>query len=336
MALETSGDTGAGAGAGGAGGASFADLTGGAAAPGDAGAGAGAGAGASGADAGAGAGAGDGGADPDWYGQLPSDPGDGDKPSLLDRVKASGIKDIPTLAKRFFDTQAALHDKGAVKVPGDGASEAEIKAFRTAIGVPEDVSGYAVEPPKGEDGEVLKGADGEPVKLSPVLDRLAAKALEVGVPAEGYKAIVSEFVQAQLEELGTMDARLNDEAQAKIKAWGDKAPANQAAVERAIAALKLDRQQVLSLRQAWGSGPAMDVLAKLGNGLGEDVMLNGDGDVKRFGMSEAQAQARMDQIKKDPVMSAKAMVPGTPERAEYDRLNEILGEAANRKFASAI
>ncbi|WP_310532518.1 hypothetical protein [Novosphingobium sp.] len=316
---------------GAAGGANVNDFLG-AGAGGDTGAGGDGGAGAGG-DAGGDAGAG-GAVDPDWFGNLSAN-AEGDVPSNRDYVKAKGFKDIDGLVNSYRGAEKALHDTGRVKVPGEGASEAEVKAFRTAIGVPDDVAGYTIEPPKGADGEVLKGVDGEPVKLSPVLERLAAKALEAGVPAEGYKAIVNEFVQSQLEELGTLDARLNEEAAGKVKEWGDKAPANQAAVTRAIEALGMSREQVLSLRQAWGAGPAMDMLAKLGNGLSEDVMTNGDGGARRFGMTEAQAKARYDQIKADPVMSAKIMVPGSPERAEYERLNDILGEAANRKFAAA-
>lgn len=326
MALENDGAAGA---------ASAADLMGGAAGAGT-GADAGAGAG-SGGDAGAGAGADAGaGGDQAWLEQFSTDAGDGGAPSLRDWITSAGVKDVNGLAKMARDNMAAVRDGGRIKVPGDGASEAEVKAFRTAIGVPDDVSGYVIEPPKGEDGEVMKGADGEPVKMSPVLDRLAAKALAAGVPAEGYKAIVGEFVAAQLEELGALDARLNSEAAAKVKEWGDKAPANQVALQRALEALDLNRNEVLAIRRELGAARAMDVFAKLGNGIAEDVMTQGSGDTRRFGMTAAQAQARIGEIKNNDTARAKAMTPGTPENAEWNRLNDVLGEEANRKFAANI
>jgi len=321
-------DDGAGAGAG----ADFSDVFGG----GEGGAGGGGGAAAGGADGGAagegGAGQGDGGADPDWYAQLPSEIGEGESASLRDRVKAAGVKDVTTLAKRFFDTQRALHDSGRIKVPGEGANAEEVATFRKAIGVPDDPKGYEMPVPKGADGEPLKGPDGAPVKLNvPLLERLANVAHQAGTPKAAYDALVQDFVQGQLEDLGQADAKAQQDAQAKVAEWGRDAPAKQQDVNRGLQALGLTREEALAARSMWGAGRAMDIFQKLGSGLAEDVMLAGGGGGQRFGMAPSEAQAYLDNVKKDASLGAKVMVPGSPEKARYDRAIEVVAAEQERQ-----
>jgi len=327
-------DDGAGAGAG----ADFSGVFGGGEGGAGAGAGAGAGGGAAagGADGGAagegGAGQSDGGADPDWYAQLPSELGEGESASLRDRVKAAGVKDVTTLAKRFFDTQRALHDSGRIKVPGEGANAEEVATFRKAIGVPDDAKGYEMPVPKGADGQPLKGPDGEPVKLNaPLLERLANVAHQAGVPKAAYDALVQDFVQGQLEELGASDAKAQADAKAKVAEWGREAPAKQQDVNRGLQALGLSRDEALAVRSALGAGRAMDIFQKLGSGLAEDVMMAGGGGGQRFGMSPSEAQAFIDGAKKDTTLGAKVMVPGSPEAARYNRAIEVVAAEQERQ-----
>ena len=282
---------------------------------------------------GAGAGGGAGGAsDPEWYGQLSSDVGEGEGASLRDWVKSIGAPDVNTLAKLARDNQKALRESGRVKVPGEGASAEDMANFRKAIGVPDDVKGYEVPVPTGSYGEPLKGADGKPVELnSALLDRLANKAFEAGVPKAAYDALVQDFVQAQLEELSQSDAKAQQDAQAKVAEWGREAPAKQQDVNRGLAALGLSREEALSLRAALGAGRAMDIFQKLGSGLAEDVMMSGSGGAQRFGMSPAEAQATVDKMKSDKDLGSKVMVPGTPENERYNRALAVLAEEQERR-----
>jgi hypothetical protein len=55
----------------------------------------------------------------------------------------TGVKDLDTLVQRTRDTEKAFRESGKVKVPGKGATPAEIKAFREAVGAPETAEGYA-------------------------------------------------------------------------------------------------------------------------------------------------------------------------------------------------
>lgn len=328
------GDAGAGAGAGAGGdagqggGASAADVFGlGGAGDGGQGGAAGGAHGDGGAGEGGQGDAGQGAADPAWYDQVSADLGEGEKASLRDWLKSAGVKDLNGLAKIARDNQTALRDSGRVKVPGEGASEAEVKAYRAAIGVPEEVTGYQL--------AEIKDANGEPVPMNtPLLDRLAANALKAGIPKGAYEAVVNDFVQAQLEEAATQDAALKAEATAKLKEWGAQANAKEGAIDRGLAALGLSRDEALKLRSALGAGRAMDIFSKLGEGVSEDVLVRGEGGRPRFGMTGAQAQEQIDAMKADPGAAAKIMVPGTPERTRYDRLLSIVGEDANRKAAA--
>jgi hypothetical protein len=325
--------------AGGNGGVDFSGVFGG----GD-GAGSGAGAGAGAGDGGAGggeggSGGGDGGqggqggaADPEWYGQLSSELGEGENASLRDWVKSIGAPDVNALAKIARDNQRAVRESGRIKVPGEGASAEELSTFRKAIGVPDDAKGYEVPVPKGADGQPLKGPDGQPVQLNaPLLDRLAGVAHQAGVPKAAYDALVQDFVQAQLEELGQADAKAQQEAQAKVAEWGREAPARQQDVNRGLAALGLSRDEALAVRSALGAGRAMDIFQKLGSGLSEDVMMSGSGGGQRFGMAPSEAQAYLDSVKKDTTLGAKVMVPGSPEAARYNRALDVVAAERERQ-----
>lgn len=319
-----SADGGAGAGGAAGGGSAMDLLTGGAAAAGSDGG--------QGGDGGAGAGAGgDGGqgaGDLAWLEQLSADTPEGETASLRDWAKSVGVKDLNQLAKIARDNQRALRESGRVKVPGENASPEEVAAWRKAIGVPDTAEGYKLDPVKGPDGSEVQLDNG-------LLGRLAAKAHEIGVPEAAYKALVGDYVQAQLEEFSTMEAGQRTEAAEWVKAQGDKAAAKSAAVNRAAEALGLDGEEVLKVRNALGSKRALDMLAKLGEGIGEDVVMGLNGS-HRFLVNADQAQAQIDQMKGDPAIAARMTVKGTPEFAKYNRLLDIVGEAANRRAAAGL
>lgn len=328
-ASNDGGNGGGNGGSGGAGGSAADVLLGGApAAAGDGAAGAapaGDSAGAGGAnDAGDGAS----GADPDWFSQLSTETAEGDTASLLDWVKASGAKDLNGLAKIARDNQRALRESGRVKVPGENATPEERAAFNKAIGVPETVEGYAL--------AEVRDADGNAVPLNkPLLDRLAGKALEAGVPKAAYEALVNDFVAAQVEEMASSNATNQAEAAAWANAHGAQRSEKLNAVNRGADALGLSAQEVLSIREAIGSRRTLDALSRLGEGIGEDVLLAGGGS-RQFLLSGDQAQAQINQMRADPKIVAAISVKGSPENLKYERLLVTAGEAANRRAAAGL
>lgn len=267
------------------------------------------------------------GADMAWLEQLSGDVGDGESSSVRDWVKSKNFKDMTALARSAWHAEKALHESGKVKVPGEGASESDRRAFFTAIGVPEDAKGYEVPEIKDKNGEVV------PMNTA-LLDRLAGAALKGGVPKAGFAAIVADFVASQMEEIAGADAEQHADAAAKLKEWGNQKPQKMVAVQQALDALGLNRDEAVRLRAVLGAGRSMDIFAKLGEGLAEDRLLPG-GNGTRFGISGADAQAQIDEMRGDKATRDKIMVPGTPERARYDRLVKIAGEEAERQAQNA-
>lgn len=320
MADFEGGEGGNGGGQGGA-----ADITGGAGAGGgDGGQGGTGGSGGAGGEGGGGqSGAGD--ADPDWFAQLSADAADDKDPSNRDWVKALGVKDLDGLTKIARDNQKALRDSGRVKVPGEGAPADEIAAFHKAIGVPEDVKGYALDPiaNPGFNPEAAEGPDNlKDLPLNTALiDRLSAAAHKAGMPAEAFKSTVGEFIKAQLEEADATRTEHDAEATAQLKEWGADATAKLAQVDAAAKAWGLDKAQMQALRAAWGPKVALQKLAQLGENVGEGsgALLPGGGP-ERFAASAESAQKEIDAIKADPDRAKKVLVKGSAEEAQWNRL----------------
>jgi hypothetical protein len=281
--------------------------------------------GGTGAEGGAGDGGADGGADPDWYANLSAD-ADGDKPSLRDWVKATGVKDLEGLAKVARDNQAALRESGRIKIPGEGAKPEELAEFRKAIGVPAAAAEYTVTAPKDDAGNDLPLND-------ELIGRMAESALKHGAPKAVFEGIVSDFIQAQLDEAAEIDTAQKQLAEDTVKGWGKDKDANLAAIDNAARALGIDRNKMVALRNALGADFALDMMAKLGKGMAEDVMITGGSN--RFGISGAEAVQEIARLKTDGEFQKKLMAGDPASVARWNRLNEAEAayEEAKRKAA---
>ncbi|WP_226019517.1 hypothetical protein [Novosphingobium sp. FKTRR1] len=314
MALETDGNGGGGAG-------SAVDMLGGA------GGGAGSdGAQGSGGDGGQGNGGDGGQGNAGWFASLglSTDAAGENAASNHDYVASKGWKSVDDMVASYRQAEHALRNGGRIAIPGENASAEEVAAFRSAIGVPEDANGYAIEPPTG--------ADGKPVPLnSALIDRLSAKALEAGMPAGAFKQVLGDFIQAQIEERSGIESAGLEGARAWVAKQGADSDVKLAAIDRAAKAFDLSARDLNELRNLWGADKAMNMLSRAGLGIREDSMV--DGGRKSFGLSGSEAQAQINSLRSDPVWAGKAMIPGTPENLQYKRLNDMVGEAANRAAA---
>lgn len=260
--------------------------------------------------------------DPDWYSSLSAETGENDAPSLRDWAKSAGVKDINGLAKIARDSMAALRDSGRVKVPGEQASEAEIAAFRSAIGVPDDPAGYVL--------PTIEGSDGKPVPLDEgLLGKLTPAAHKLGVPKAAYEGLVQEFVKLQLDELADTDRAQQDAAKAWADGLGAERTAKIAAVDSAARALELTRDDMTALRNSLGAAKALGILARIGEGMAEDVLLTGGSG--RFGISGAEAAQEIERLKAQPGFYQKATMKGTPENARWNRLNDAVAAEEERQ-----
>src|SRR5579864_1401721 len=123
----------------------------------------------------------------------------GDK-SNRDWIAAKGFKDIDHLIEAHRNAERALHESGKIKVPGEGAKPEDIKAFNTAIGVPEDAKGYTVTPPKDSDGKEI-------ALNKELIGRLADAVHESGapMPAKAFEVAVQAFAKMQMDEAAALD-----------------------------------------------------------------------------------------------------------------------------------
>lgn len=261
---------------------------------------------------------------PEWAKGLSGDGGEADAPSNQDWVKSKSFKDLDGLVKAYRDTERALRDGGRVKVPGEGAGTEEVAAYHKAIGVPDDAKGYEVAMPETTGGLELNSA---------LIGTLAEIAHKAGVPKAGFEALANAFVQQQVDDHLSSVAAQDAEASAKLKEWGGQKDAKLADCQAAMRGLGLDRVAVAQLQQAWGSGKALDFLAKIGGGIAEDTLITGG--TGRFGISAAEAQKELDAIKSDKAKGAAVMIAGSPEQARYRSLLAVVTAERERQQKAA-
>ncbi|MBT0667022.1 hypothetical protein HT136_01400 [Novosphingobium profundi] len=330
---------GEGAGAGGAEGAggavpgfgSAADLLGGAA-PAAAGAGEDSGAGDVGGETGAGAGV-----DPDWWGGL-SDQAEGESAANRDYVKAKGWRTPDDAIKSYREAERALRDGGRIKVPGEGATAEELASYRTAIGVPETVEGYAL--PHLQDG------DGNAVPLdNTLLGRILPRALEHGIPAQAMNGLINDFVQMQIDEQVGFDKGATDAAGAWVARQGAEGQAKLTAITSAAQALGLSSQDLIAVRNAMaqlhgpeaGVGKVLDMFTRLGQGMAEDTLITGGQG--RFGVTGREAQSELDAMKakagSDPVFAKAVRTEGSAENMRWNRLQDEAAKWRERQDQAA-
>jgi hypothetical protein len=259
-----------------------------------------------------------GGATPDWFEKVSANAGEGETTSNRDWLAAKGVKDIDGLAKIARDTERALRDGGRIKVPGEGAKPEELSAFHKAIGVPEAVEGYEV---KGPEGVPLNDA---------LIGSLRESALKYGTPKAAFEGLVGDFIKAQMDEAAVETKRQDDLASGWLKEQGGKADEQLAHINTAARSLGFTKADMSGLRAGLGADRALGLLAKLGAGMAEDVLITGGSN--RFGVSGAEAQVELDRLKSDDDFQKKN-VPGSPERTRWDRLNKQAAEYAAAKDA---
>jgi hypothetical protein len=322
---DGSGDAGAGAGGGGAGGGAavvededFFAGTGGDGAGGGAGDGAGGG---DGAGAGDGAGGGDQGggeAKPiaEWMKSFSAEKADGEL-SNQEWLAKTGVPDLDTLVKRARDTERAFRESGKVKIPGENATEAELKTYREAVGAPDKPEGYELALPEGAKDVELDASFVDPFK---------AIALKHNIPKAAFAELGAVFMQAQYGSMVEEAARHNADKAAKVKEWGPEAETRKEEFRRGLSALGLKVADVSAIQNGYGAGPTLELFAKIGQLAGEDFFSgNGGRPADRFGVANAaDAQKAIDAMIGDPEMAKKIRARDPVVSARYNRLTDAL------------
>ena len=267
-------------------------------------------------------GGGDGGADPDWYGSLSAEAGEGETASHRDYVKSKGFKDLDGLVKAYRSAEKGLHESGRIKVPGEGASAEDVAAFNKAIGVPDTAEGYQITLPETNGGLELD---------NDMIGKLAGIAHQAGLPKAGFEAVVNAYVAHQVEEHIAEVKQQDDLTQSTLAEWGESRTAKMADCQAAMRALGIDREEMVRWQSAVGSDKVLKRLAQIGGGIAEDTLITGGSG--RFGISAAEAQAEINKMKGDPEIQNRIMQPNSPERQRWDRLNDMI-DAENKRNAA--
>jgi hypothetical protein len=215
-------------------------------------------------------------------------------------ARQAGVKDLDGLAQIARDNQKALRESGRVKVPGEGATEAEVKAYREAVGAPLEAKGYEVGLPEGADGFELDTG---------VLEPMREIALKHNIPTAAFKEMGELLLKGQLEGFQGEHAQQRHREGRQAQGVGLERPrTGQGRVQARAAISSGSRSAISKIQVGFGAGPTMDLLRMIGQRAGEDFFAGNGGNAAaaRFGVSDADsAQKAIDAMTGDKDTAAK-------------------------------
>jgi hypothetical protein len=206
-----------------------------------------------------------------------------------------------------------------VRMPKDAADTEGWKAFNAKIGVPEKADGY--------DFSKIKFSDGSDLDDS-FVNTMRESVHARGIPAAKAQELVSDFVKfmegAEQQEIATRQAAIA-EGRAKLDAsWGANKEANKFIATQAVTKLGLPEDFIQTIENTVGYEPTMQSLLKLGQMMGEDKFVaSGDGVTKGL-LTREQAQAKLDELKRDAGWSAKVSAGDFKANEEFNSLVKII------------
>jgi hypothetical protein len=206
-------------------------------------------------------------------------------------VKSKGWKDPDAMAASVRELEGKFLSGDKVVLPKDGDSPEIVEAFHKAIGRPDAADKYD-----------LKLGEGEEVNddLAKVMREAAFKA---GVPASMFAAMAEPFnayMRGVMEQHEAGQVQQRDAGVAEYKAEvGDKFNTHIAAGNKAMRLLEMTGEDIAGIEAGLGTKKTLALFAKLGMGMGEDILLDAGGRPK-FSMSKEEAQAELDRVGKEP------------------------------------
>lgn len=221
-----------------------------------------------------------------------------------------------------------------LRIPKPNAPEADIRAYWGRIGVPAEAKDY--------DLSTVKFSDGK--DLGPLADVLRTALLDGRVPKDRAVQVAQHIVKQRESEaasaLAERTAVIKTEREALEKNWGTNKAYNEQIAKRALedlgkaAGLNADQTKAawdaLSMTGGIGASYAMEMLRTIGARLnttpaGESPFVGGQpgaggGNV----MSQAQAKARIDELKMDKGFYKRLVTDKeVAARREWDDLHKI-------------
>ena len=208
-----------------------------------------------------------------------------------DWVKSKGFKDPDAMVSSYRELEGKFLSGDKIVLPKEGDGAEVVEAFHKAIGRPDAADGYD-----------LKLGEGEEVNedLAKVMREAAFKA---GVPASMFAAMAEPFNAYMRDVLQNHEAAQVQQREAGVAEYrtevGDKFNTHIAAGNKAMRLLELSGEDIAGIEQGLGTKKTLALFAKLGMGMGEDILLDAGGRPK-FSMSKEEAQAELDRVGKEP------------------------------------
>lgn len=279
-----------------------------------------AGAGAAGAAGGEGAQGAGGEGSAAWLDMFSDKPAGEGQTAAREWVKSKGWKDPDAMAASVRELEGKFLSGDKVVLPKDGDSPEVLEAFHKAIGRPEAADKYD-----------LKLGEGEEVNedLANIMREAAFKA---GVPASMFAAMAEPFntyMRGIMEQHEAGQVQQRDAGVAEYKAEvGDKFNTHIAAGNKAMRLLEMTGEDIAGIEAGLGTKKTLALFAKLGMGMGEDILLDAGGRPK-FSMSKEDAQAKLDMLGKQEGYLEK--LKSDPKlKAEREHLLSIVAAAEAR------
>lgn len=254
---------------------------------------------------------------PDWLASLSNE----EKAYVASKgwdKEGKGVADILRSYRNVDRLRGHSADK-LTKIP-DWSNGEEVAEFHQRMGVPESAEGYETLEVEtnlgGLDAEVLKGLS---YKMQLLPHQHALFGQVAGEYLEGVAA-------AQREAKAASDAAEELELE---REWGAILQENQTAAKRAVQRFGLDSETVDKIQASLGYKATMELLTKIGRGLGEHRRPEGEADEAPFGVTQEVAQERLKVLSKDKDFYEKRKSGDAAANKEWMDLRNIafpLGE----------
>lgn len=227
-------------------------------------------------------------------------------------VQNKGWKDPRELADGYRNLEKLL---GGEKLPlpkGEDDAEGWARVY-DSLGRPQAADAYKI-PTMGE------GQDQFVKDVQAKFHELGLSEKQGNALAEWYHGVQQGMVDSSLAGMGQKAEA--DLASLKTE-WGGAYDENIEFGRRAAREYGLDEAKLSKMEQALGTGEMLKLMARIGRSQGEASFQRGDGGSGQFGMTPAQAQARISELKADKGWTQKYVAGDADARAEFARLHQL-------------
>lgn len=242
-----------------------------------------------------------------WFGNVSED-----LKGYIENKQWSGPEDVITGYRNLEKLTGVPADR-MLKLPGEGAEQAEWDSVWSRLGRPDKPEGYGFEAKEGQDAALLEWAQ--------------TAFHELGLPKATAAALMQKY-----EELGTSilqneetayQERTAKEATDLKKEWGAAFEQNAGVAKSAAVRLGIDGATIDKLERVLGFSGTMKLFHDIGSRTGEgDFVGSGSGGNHTGIMTPSAARNRIAALRNDPAFVQRYTSHETGAMEEMKRLHE--------------